>query len=148
MTDTVIDKKIETAKKRSDFLYKESERFNAEDKINELLDRMNELSKIMQELHGLIIELVFEIGRDMVDFKESKIAHETLSKFTTTNSKILRIIRKSDLYPGVKTIFYNLRLENNYLKELIEDSQMSIELEDDKELKKIVKDSIKASKGI
>lgn len=138
MSVATIDLKLEAAKKQSDELYKRQPTWQEE--VDSLLDRMNELGGVLNSLQSILISINFELERDFEGFKESQKAPKMLSTITTTVSKILRVVRKSDLYPGVKTVFSTLRDENRYLKELLEDRKLSFELENDPEIDSMMRE--------
>lgn len=141
-TSVSIDKKIYTAQEKSELLFKRKPTW--EEQINNLLDRMNELNGLLMPLHTILLQLTIEIERDFEGFKKSEIASDSLKKLNLATAKILRLVRKSDLYPGVKTTYYLIKEENNYLRELLEDRNTGIELEGDAEMLTIMKDTVKA----
>jgi hypothetical protein len=143
MSTATIDLKLETAKKQSEVLYKYQPTW--QEKVDNLLDRMNELNGHLNKIQSLLIGINFELERDFSGFKESEKAPKIILEITTIVSKILRVVRKSDLYPGVKTTFALLRDENRYLKELLEDSKISHELENDSEMHSIMDEFLKVS---
>ena len=142
MSVATIDLKLETARKQSDVLFKEN--LSWQEQVDNMLDRMNELNGMVSKLQSVLLNLNFELERDVKGFKESTKAPEVLHQITLTVSKALRLIRKSDLYPGVKTTFGLLREENRYLKELLQDRTISIELDNDAEMQEIIANTLKA----
>lgn len=136
-----IDKKINTAQEKSEFLSKQ--KITWQEKIDNLLDRMNKLNGLLMPLHTILLNLTIEIEKDFLGFKESKIAFDSIKKINLITSKLLSIVRKSDLYPGVKTTYYLIKQENNYLKELLADRATSKELDTDNEMQQIMNDTIK-----
>ena len=137
-----IDKKINTAQEKSELLFKQKSTW--QEKVDSLLDRMNELNGLLMPLHTVLLNLTIEIERDFIGFKQSKIAPDSLKKINLITAKLLSLVRKSDLYPGVKTTYYLIKQENNYLRELLADRTTSNELEEDSEMLEIMKDTIKA----
>lgn len=137
-----IDKKINTAQLKSELLFKR--KLTLQEKVDNLLDRMNELNGLLMPLHTLLLHLTFEIERDFNGFKKSIIAYDSLKKINLTTAKTLALVRKSDLFPGVKTTFYLIKQENNYLRELLQDRTTGIELENDPEMLAIMNDTVKA----
>lgn len=143
MSVATIDLKLETAKKQSESLYNSTPTW--QEKVDNFLDRINELNGHLTRLQTTIITLNFELERDFNGFKESDKAPKILKEVTTIISKILRMVRKSDLYPGVKTTFSMLREENQYLKEVLEDRNISLELQNDPEMHEIMNAFAKAA---
>ncbi|MDX2172063.1 MAG: hypothetical protein SFY56_03035 [Bacteroidota bacterium] len=131
-----IDLKINTA--QNEFKHLKKVQLTYEDKINKLLDKMNELSGMLSKLHEIILVLTFDLERDMLSFKKSETAHLNIKLLSKEISKLLITVRKSDLYPGVKTIYGLIKTENNYLKELVQDKLMGIELDNDTEMQNII----------
>lgn len=144
MSVSTIELKINSAKKQSEILYKKE--LNWQDEIDNLLDSMNELNGLLGKVHSMLLNLSFELERDAKGFKKSKKAPEGLKIITTIVSKLLILVRKSQLYPGVKSTFSIIKAENNYLKELLNDRNIGIELDEDVEMKKIIADTLKAAK--
>ncbi|MCC6371547.1 MAG: hypothetical protein IT236_11130 [Bacteroidia bacterium] len=144
MSAATIDLKIDSARKQTEAFYKLE--YSWQEKIDSLLDRMNELNGLLGKLHTLLLKLNFELERDTEGFKASVKGPESVKALTTIISKILVLIRRSDLYPGVKTIYSTIKTENNYLKELLHDRNVSIELNTDAEMQKIISETIAASK--
>lgn len=142
MTATAIDRKIETAYRESEALSKQQPTW--QEQIDSLLDRMNDLTKLMLSLERIVLKINFEIERDMESFRKSEKGHLVLQKIISLSFKMMTAIRKSDLYPGVKTAYANLKQELSYLNELISDRKVSLELEGDDEMNEIVKATIKA----
>lgn len=142
MTTAAIDRKIETAYKQSEVLSKQHPTWQEE--VDNLLDRMNELTKWMGTLERIVLRINFEIERDMAGFKKSDKGYLILEKFIALSFKMMNVIRKSDLYPGVKTAYANLKQELAYLNELIADRKIALELEEDDEMKKIIEVTLKA----
>ncbi len=142
MTATAIDRKIETAYRESEALSKQQPTW--QEQIDSLLDRMNDLTKLMLSLERIVLKINFEIERDMESFRKSEKGHLVLQKIISLSFKMMTAIRKSDLYPGVKTAYANLKQELSYLDELISDRKVSLELEGDDEMNEIVKATIKA----
>lgn len=142
MTTATIDRKIETAYKESEALSKQQPTWQEE--VDNLLDRMNELTKWMGHLERIVLRINFEIERDMAGFKKSDKGYLILEKFIALSFKMMNVIRKSDLYPGVKTAYANLKQELAYLNELIADRKIALELEEDDEMEKIIEATIKA----
>ena len=136
-----IDKKINTAQLKSELLFKR--KLTLQKKVDNLLDRMNELNGLLMPLYTLLLHLTFEIERDFNGFKKLIIAYDSLKKINLTTAKTLALVRKSDLFPGVKTTFYLIKQENNYLRELLQDT-IGIELENDPEMLAIMNDTVKA----
>jgi len=110
-----------------------------------MLDRMNSLNSILTELHSMLLGLNFEIERDFKSFKESKEAPGIILEITKPVTQILILVRKSDLYPGVKTMFASLREEIRYLKELVQDRAIGLELENDPDIDNIMDKFLKTS---
>ena len=132
MSSLTIDSKLNTAKRQSELLYKKKQTW--QEKVDDLLDRMNSLNAVLTELHSMLLGLNFEIERDFKGFKESQHAPEIIGETTNLVARILILVRKSDLYPGVKTMFASLREEIRYLRELAEDRNTSLDLEKDPEI--------------
>lgn len=143
MSVATIELKLDTAKKQSDTLYNSTPTW--QEKVDSFLDRINELNGHLTRLQTTIITVNFELERDFSGFKASDRAPKILKEITTTISKILRMVRASDLYPGVKTTFNVLREENRYLKEILEDRNISLELESDPEMHEIMSVFAKAA---
>ncbi len=143
MSSSTIDLKLNIAKKQSEVLYKRNPSW--QEKVDNLLDRMNILNGILTDLHSILLSVNFELERDFKGFRESEQAPKILLETTHFISKTLIIVRKSDLYPGIKTMFASLREENRYLRELLDDRNISIELEKDPESDNLMKAFIKAS---
>ncbi len=139
-----IDLKIETTYKKSLAVHKNQANWQKD--IDNLLDRMNELNEYLTNLHGLLLNLTFEIERDMAGFKASKIAPDVLKKLVQLSAKMLNLVKKSDLYRGVKTTYATLRQEVSYLNELAADRMISAELDTDEDFATIAKATIKAAK--
>ena len=110
------------------------------------MDRMNDLNGFLSDMQKMLISLNFELERDFKAFKDSEKAPALLKAITTTVSKMLRLVRASDLYPGVKTSFSILKEENNYLRELLHDRNIGVELDSDPEMQKIITATLNASK--
>lgn len=143
MSSLTIDSKLHTAKRQSELLYKNKQTW--QEKVDNMLDRMNSLNAILTELHSLLLGLNFEIERDFKGFKESKEAPETILEITKPVTQILILVRRSDLYPGVKTMFASLREEIRYLKELVQDRAVGLDLENDPDIDNIMDKFLKAS---
>lgn len=143
MSVTTIDLKLCSAKKQSEVISKQP--LTWQEEVDSLLDRMNALNGVLNSLNNIVLGINFELERDFEGFKESQNAPKLLGEITTIVSKIMRIVRKSDLYPGVKTVFATLREENRYLKELLNDRNLSIELESDPEMHDIMNAFLEAS---
>lgn len=141
---TTIDLKIENAYKQSEALSKLKPTW--QEGVDDLLDRMNELTKMMDALGRIVLKVNFEIERDMSGFRNSKNGHIVLKKVIALSIKMMNAIRKSDLYPGVKTAYANLKQELSYLNELINDRKVSLELEEDDEMKNIIQSTLSAAK--
>jgi hypothetical protein len=139
MSVITLERKINSAETQSELFKKQT---NWQEEVDSFLDRINELSGLLTDYHKLLLTLIFELERDSQGFKESKLAPEGLKRITTTTSKILAIVRKSDLFAGIKTIYYSVKTENNYIRELLHDRLISIELENDEEMKTIVTKTI------
>lgn len=139
MSAITLEKKINSAETQSELYKKQT---NWQEDVDSFLDRINELSGVLTDYHKLLLTLIFELERDSQGFKESKLAPEGLKRITTTTSKMLAIVRKSDLFAGVKTIYYSVKTENNYIRELLHDRLISLELENDEEMKTIVTKTI------
>jgi|GEM_PF-1704383 len=137
-----IDKKISSAQTKSESLFKRE--LTWQEKVDNLLDRMNELNGLLISLHTILLNLTIEIDRDFNGFKESAIATDAIQTINTITAKLLRKVRLSDLYPGVKTTYLLIKQENNYLRELLSDRSTSIDLESDKKLAEIMERTIKA----
>ncbi len=135
--ETLLDLKINTATETVKKI--EPIPLTYEEKINKLLDAMNTLNGVLQTLNDLVLMLTFEIERDMQGFKQSNKAPQALAIFVKIVSKVLVNVRNSELYPGVKTTYYKIKTENNYLKELIQDREIAMQLATDNEMKAIVK---------
>jgi hypothetical protein len=144
MSVITIDLKLDSAKKQSEFLFKQ--KLSWQEEVDTLLDRMNDLNGFLSDMQKMLISLNFELERDFKAFKDSEKAPDLLKNITTLVAKMLRMVRSSDLYPGVKTTFGILKEENNYLREMLSDRNISIELEADPEMQKIITDTVKASK--
>ncbi len=144
MSTNTIDLKIDSARKQSELLYKKKN--NWQEEVDSLLDRMNELGALLSKIHTLLLSLNFEIERDSKNFKESKNAPEAIKALTTTISKILILVRKSNLYPGVKSIYSTIKIENSYLRELLHDRNVGIELDSDDDMKNIISQTLNAVK--
>ena len=143
MSAITIGLKIDSARKQTELLH--NKKNNWQEKVDSLLDRMNELNALLGQLHSVLLSLNFEIERDSKGFKKAKNAPEGLKALTTLTSKILILVRKSDLFPGVKTIYSTIKTEKNYLRELLHDRNISIELESDSEMQEIISKTIKVS---
>lgn len=146
MSVSTIELKIDSAKKESDSLLKK--KYSWQEDVDSLLDRINELNGHLATLHKVLLYITFEIERDFSSFKKSENGFSTIKKITQDVSKMLVIVRKSDLFPGVKSIYYLLKTENNYLRELYLDGKVGLELEEDDEMKKIMADSLNALKKL
>lgn len=146
MSVATLERKIDAAKKESDVWMKKNHAWQEE--VDSLLDRMNRLNGLMGNMHGLLLGLTFEIERDFSNFKKSETGNEVLRTFTQTISKILLQIHKSDLYPGVKTVYGLIKTENNYLRELAADRKIALELEADNEMAELMKKTSEAFKKI
>ena len=109
--------------------------------MDSLLDRINQLNGLMGGMHGLLLGLAFEIERDFSNFKKSEAGNILLKAITQSISKMLPEIRKSDLIPGVKTVYYLIKTENNHLRELSADRKAALDLEQDDEMVEIMKKS-------
>ncbi|MBS1634598.1 MAG: hypothetical protein JST26_01660 [Bacteroidetes bacterium] len=144
MSIITIDSKILKAKEQSEFLFKQKATW--QEQVDDLLDRMNELNRLLTHLHSILLNLSFELERDFSNFKQSHIAPEGIKSITVVTSKILRLVRKSDLYPGVKSTYSSIKQENDLLKELLHDRQIGLELDLDAEMQKIISDSLKVAK--
>ncbi len=144
MSAETIDLKINSARTKTESIYKGEHTW--QDDIYSLLDRMNELNEILGKLQSLLLGLTFELERDSEGFKKSQNAPEGIKSVTTNISKILILIRKSDLYPGVKTIYGTIKAENNYLKELLHDRDISIQLDSDIEMQEVISATLSAAK--
>lgn len=144
MSSNTIELKIDSARKQSELLYKTKGSWQEE--VDNLLDRMNELGGLLNNIHSILLSLNFEIERDSQNFKESEKAPAAIKSLTTTISKILILVRKSSLYPGVKSIFRTIKTENNYLRELLHDRKVGIELDSDDEMKDIINRTLNAVK--
>lgn len=144
MSTATIDLKIETAYRESQVLYKKEQTW--QEKVDKLLDRMNALNRMLTALHSLLLKLTFEIERDMDGFKQSKHAPANIKKLVTITAKLLNTVRQSDLYPGVKTTYHTLKEEVSYLNELLHDRQVSLELDEDDEMKSIIEATLSAPK--
>lgn len=139
---TNIDKKLITAQEKSKLLLKRKTTW--QEKVDSLLDRMNELNGFLMPLHTILLNLTIEIERDFNGFKQSEIAPNAVKDITHLTAKLLSLVRKSDLYPGVKTTYYLIKQENNYLRELLANSITSNELSEDTEMAQLLNDTIKA----
>lgn len=146
MSVTALERKIDAAKKESDGWMKKNHVWQEE--VDSLLDRMNRLNGLMGNMHGLLLGLTFEIERDFSNFKKSETGNDLLRIFTQTISKILLQIHKSDLYPGVKTVYGLIKTENNYLRELAADRKVALELEQDDEMAEVMKKTSEAFKKL
>ncbi len=144
MSVATIDLKIQTAYKESEALARKE--LNWQEKIDNLLDRMNELSGFMDGMKNVVLRLTFEIERDMEGFRKSKQAPVLMKKLVKLSVGMLNVIRKSDLYPGVKTSYANLKQEISYLNELLHDREVSLALEEDDEMKNIIQSTLTAAK--
>jgi hypothetical protein len=139
-----IDKKINTAQEKSELLYKQNKQKTTwQQKVDSLLDRMNELNGLLMPLHIVLLNLTIDIERDFIGFKQSQLAPSSLKKINQITAKLLALVRKSDLYPGVKTTYYLIKQENNYLRELLADRATSKELAEDAEMTEIMKETIR-----
>lgn len=143
MSVATLERKIDAAKKESDVLMKKNHTWQEE--VDSLLDRINQLNGLMGGMHGLLLGLAFEIERDFSNFKKSETGNIWLKSITQSISKMLLQIRKSDLFPGVKTVYYLIKTENNHLRELSADRKTGLELERDAEMEEIMKKSSDAS---
>ncbi len=144
MATTTIDLKIETACKKSEALYKRKPTWQEE--VDDLLDRMNALNKVLNTFHALLLKLTFDIERDMDGFKKSKHAPTNIKRLVAISVKILNLVQRSKLYPGVKTTYHTLKQEISYLNELVHDRQVSLELDEDDEMKSIIEATVSAAK--
>ncbi len=144
MAVATIDSKIETAFRQSQTFSKEE--MSWQEKVDKLLDRMNALNRLLTGLHGVVLKLTFEIERDMDGFKKSKIAPEAIKKLVAGATRTLNKVYKSDLYPGVKTTYHTLKQEISYLNELVHDRKVSIELDEDDEMKSIIESTLNTIK--
>ncbi len=144
MATATIDLKIQTAYKESQVLYKREPTW--QEKVDSLLDRMNALNRLLIGLHGVVLRLTFEIERDMDGFKNSKGAPKAIKKLVEDAMKMLAKVRATDLYPGVKTTYHTLRQEVSYLNELVHDRKVSLELDEDDEMKSIIETTLSAAK--
>jgi hypothetical protein len=142
MSVSTIDLKISTSQEKAEVLLRKDNQ-SWQKQVDDLLDRMNELNNFMTSLHSILLGLTFEIDREYADFKKSEYAPKGITAINLITAKMLRLVRKSDLYPGVKSNYFLLKQENNYLRELLADVKTSKELENDEEMKKIVKDTVK-----
>ncbi len=140
-TLSTIEVKISTAQRRSEALVNDD--MSWQEKVDDLLDRMNHLNKGLSRLQEILMNITFEIERDLSSFKESNIASEGITKITSITARFLSLVRKSDLFPGVKSTYYLLKHENAYLRELVADRKISLELDQDEEMMKIMKESSK-----
>jgi len=143
MNDMAIDIKIDTANRKSESLYKKKTSWQQD--VDSLLDRMNELNKLLTDLHALLLNITFEIERDMTGFKKSKMAPAGIKKLVAVSIKILNQVHRSTLYPGVKTTHHTLKQEISYLNELIADRSVSIALDNDSEMKEIIQSTLQAA---
>ncbi|MDI9340717.1 MAG: hypothetical protein QM534_09095 [Sediminibacterium sp.] len=144
MSAETIELKIDSAKKKSEKMYKSE--YSWQEEVDDLLDRMNQLNKLLCDLHALLLTISFELERDAEGFKKSEKAPAGIKALTTIISKILISVRKSNLYPGVKTTYNTIKTENNYLKELLHDRNVSLDLEGDEEMQQIISETILAAK--
>lgn len=144
MSTATIDLKIKTACKESQALYKKEPTW--QEKVDNLLDRMNALNKMLVAFQRVLLKITFEIERDMEGFKKSENAPANIKKLVAVSVKILNLVHKSDLYPGVKTTYHTLKQEISYLNELVHDRKVSIELEADDEMKNIIQSTLSAAK--
>lgn len=144
MATATIDLKIQTAYKESQVLYKQEPSW--QEKVDKLLDRMNALNRLLIGLHGVVLRLTFEIERDMDGFKNSNTAPKAIKKLVEGGIKMLAKVRASDLYPGVKTTYHTLKQEISYLNELVHDRKVSLELDEDEEMKSIIESTLSAAK--
>ena len=144
MSTATIDLKIDTAYKKSESLYKAKTTW--QQNIDTMLDRMNDLNRLMTDLHTVLLHITFEIERDMAGFKKSKAAPLAVKKLVATSIKILNRIHRSTLFPGVKTTYHILHQEISYLNELVEDRATAISLDNDDEMKEIIKSTVKAAR--
>lgn len=144
-TTTAIERKISTASKQSeDILRKDTKSWQEE--VDGMLDRMNELNSLLTGLQKVMLFLTFEIERDFQDFKKSEFAGKELKKVVKLLVHFLNDVYKSDLYPGVKSTYHTLKKEVSYLNELLNDSKVSEELDQDEEMQNLIKATLKASK--
>jgi sugar phosphate isomerase/epimerase len=144
MSAATIDIKIAATYKQSEVLYKAKSTWQKD--IDDMLDRMNELNSYLTSLHKLLLSLTFNIEHDMKGFKQSITAHKNLGQLVALCVKMLNVVRKSDLYPGVKTSYHSLKEEISYLNELANDRKVALELEADSEMGDIINATIKAAK--
>ena len=145
MATATIDKKIETAYKKSEEIYNKP--FTWQEKVDELLDRMNALNKMLTTLQGVLLKITFEIERDMDGFKQSQMAPDAIRKLVSVSARILNIVHKSDLYPGVKTTYHALKQEVSYLNELAHSRKVSLQLDKDNDMENIIESTLRAARG-
>ncbi|MFN8276467.1 MAG: hypothetical protein U0T84_03210 [Chitinophagales bacterium] len=145
MESTTIDLKISSAYQQSEALCKRKPRW--QDDVDNLLDRMNDLNKMLVSLHRVLLQLTFEIERDMEGFKRSETAPVIIKKLVALSTRAMNLVRQSDLFPGVKTTYRILKQEINYLNELLHDRSVSIALDEDEVMEEIVRSTISAVKA-
>lgn len=144
-TTTAIERKISTASRQSEDIIRKDQR-SWQEKVDRMLDRMNELGSHLTTLHKVVLFLTFEIERDFENFKKSDSARTDLKNLVKLLVPFLDSVYKSDLYPGVKSMYHTLKKELSYLNELLNDSKVSEELDQDDEMQNLIKATLKASK--
>ncbi len=140
-TTTAIERKISTASKQSEAIIRKDHQ-SWQEKVDRMLDRMNELGSHLTTLHKVVLFLTFEVERDFENFKKSDVARTDLKNLVRLLVPFLTVVRKSDLYPGVKSTYSTLKGEVSYLNELLSDSKVSDELDQDEEWQNLIKASL------
>lgn len=140
-TTTAIERKISTASRQSEDIIRKDTR-SWQEKVDRMLDRMNELGSHLTTLHKVVLYLTFEIERDFQNFKKSDSAKTDLKNLVRLLIPFLNAVRKSDLYPGVKSTYRTLKSEVSYLNELLSDSKVSDELDQDEDWQNLIKASL------
>ena len=136
-----IDKKISTAEIKS--IQITSQKLTWQETVDNLLDRMNELNGLLIQMHTVLLSLTIDIEKDFAGFKQSEIASDSLKNINKVTAKVLVLVRKSDLFPGVKSTYYEIKKENNYLRELLADRNTGAELEKDGKIQTIMNETLR-----
>jgi len=143
---STIEIKIDSARKETEALVKKE--YTWQQEVDSFLDRINELGGLLSDIHKLLLTITFEVERDFTNFKKSESGQADIKRMSNAVSKMLMVVRRSDLFPGVKNTYYSLKTENNYLKELLSDGKVGNELDSDPEMAEIVKKSLEAIKKL
>ncbi|MBS1592908.1 MAG: hypothetical protein JST90_01200 [Bacteroidetes bacterium] len=142
MSVATLDIKTQRACAEAKSLYTKKELWETD--IDDLLDRMNELNKLLTALHSILLNITFEVERDMDGFKRSDVAKTNIKMMVSAGVKVLNKVRPTSLFPGVKTTWYTLRQELSYLNELVQDRDMGLALESDTDMDAIIQATLQA----